>query len=263
MKPVMKKRILIAGLAVTLVIVNANVAVFAETKPMESKYMSVQELKSAIAEKELDGVLSEAEQKSIFDNATEEAVNDFISVKMDEALDVLQEQNPQLQKGEESGWYHYDLGEGCTLEVELEDKAEAGQEKSLLMPMVTSGTSSVWKEYGDRYFTAKATVVCGRTNVTFLLENHYTLSAGGIEERYGKKAINFTELVNYSMGNPRILKSSAKTVGSLVEIVCAYSCGVDQGKMNNYELSSTVKYLTHDKVGKRLQVQQAWNLTKK
>lgn len=211
MEPVMKKRILIAGLAVTLVIVNANVAVFAETKPMESKYMSVQELKSAIAEKELDGVLSEAEQKSIFDNATE----------------------------------------------------EAGQEKSLIMPTATSGTSSVWKEYGDRYFTAKATVNYGSAAIVLSLENHYTISSTGITERYGKANRDLQSKVLIAVGTPKITKSSATAVGNSVSLNCAYSCNAVGVAPAEYVLNTSVKYLKLDKTAKKMQVQQAWNLTKK
>ena len=53
-----------------------------------------------------------------------------------------------------------------------------------VMPTATNG-ETVWKDYGNRYFTAKATVTTAAGSGWVSLENHYTLSTNGIDERYG------------------------------------------------------------------------------
>ncbi len=185
----------------------------------------------------------------------------MVSEKIDDAVRVIQEEQPQLPAGAEYGIYEYDLGDNCTLQVELQDRAEDKEQPMTVRPMAVSGSANVWKDYGNRYFTAKATVNCGNEAVSFILENHYKLSADGVDERYGVAKYNRGKTAIVDNDTPVISKSSAKSIGSSASIYCNFSCKAGTAAQK-YKLNTTVKYLKHDKAGKRLQVQQAWNLTK-
>ena len=186
----------------------------------------------------------------------------MVSEKIDDAVRVLQEEQPQLPVGAEYGVYEYDLGDNCTLRVELQDRAEDKEQPMTVRPMATSGSANVWKEYGNRYFTAKATVACGSDVITLSLENHYMLSVNGIDERYGTPDMGGVEMSRVEMDSPVISKSTARSVNSVASIYCNFACKAGIRAAQKYKLNTTVKYLKHDKAGKRLQVQQAWNLTK-
>lgn len=190
------------------------------------------------------------------------ASEQFMSEKIDEAVEVLQEKQPQLPVGKEYVAYEYNLSGSCSVEVELQDKEENLSGGGGIRLMATSGSSSVWKGYGNRYFTATAKVKCGTKSVTFSLENHYTLSAKGITERYGTAKVDGSTAVTLTKGNPVISKSTAGSVGSKTSIYCNFSCRAATTATQKYKLNTSVKYLSIDKTGKRLNVQQSWGLTK-
>ena len=81
----------------------------------------------------------------------------------------------------------YELENGYQLIMEFEDGEEglksliASGEAPSLRPMATSG-ETLWKGYGNRYFTAKVTIVTTAGSVSISLENHYILSKNGIDE---------------------------------------------------------------------------------
>lgn len=187
----------------------------------------------------------------------------MVSEKIDDAVRVIQEEQPQLPAGAEYGTYEYDLGDNCTLQVELQDRAEGKEQPMTVRPMAVSGSSNVWKDYGNRYFTAKATVEYAGASITLKLENHYTLSENGIDERYGTALCDGkNEKIIVTKSTPIISKASARSVNSAAAVYCNYTCRTSIEATKKYKLNTTVKYLKHDKTGKRLQVEQAWNLTK-
>lgn len=97
------------------------------------------------------------------------------------------------------------------------------------------------------------------------LENHYTLSADGIEERSGVADVNWGMLKSYP-GIPVITDRYAKTVGaSDVNMYCTYDFKYTEGRIAktvSYKLNTTVGYVAINKTAKQIKVRQSWNLTK-
>ncbi|MEG1164746.1 MAG: hypothetical protein RSE31_08530 [Anaerovoracaceae bacterium] len=86
----------------------------------------------------------------------------------------------RIVKNRETFTNEYDLGDGCTLRIELSDKQEGEN-----VPMATRNSGDLWKAYGNRSFTASASVQCKVGTANMQLENYYTLSENGIDENYG------------------------------------------------------------------------------
>ena len=137
-----------------------------------------------------------------------------------------------------------------------------------VMPMAANG-ETVWKDYGNRYFTAKATVTTAAGSGWVSLENHYTLSANGIDERYGNanaKAPTATGTkIEIDVLGISIADSSARTIGaSDVNMHAEYlmrgtggSAGLAQ---KTIKLETAVGYAAHNKTTKQIQVKHSWNL---
>lgn len=104
-------------------------------------------------------------------------------------------------------------------------------------------------------------------SVSLGLENHYTLSADGINERSGKAKKNGDGgQISASCGTPQITDGSAKTPGaSDVNMHCLYTVRVNDGKTTDkreYKMNTSMKYLAYDKTGKKIKGGHAWNLMK-
>lgn len=260
----MRKKLFAAAASVTLVLSAISSAAFAETADREASLKNATQIKETIAEELQDGKLSDFEKENILNQAADTAVEEFMMIKLNEAVELLEQEKPQLPAGKSYTAYNYDIGDGCELSVELSDFADKDFKQSAPQLASSSDSANIWKEYGNRYFTAKATVTCAGVSVNFILENHYTLSVNGIDERYGTaKATSAVAKTGLDKGEPAVSKSSARNVGASASIYCEFSCKAGTSDADNYKLNTTVKYLAHDKTGKRLQVQQAWNLTKK
>ena len=115
----------------------------------------------------------------------------------------------------------YELENGYRLIMEFEDGEEglksliASGEVPSLRPMATSG-ETLWKGYGNRYFTAKASVAMPSGSASVSLENHYVLSKNGIDENYGVQSSNVSTgsgATITAMG-VTITDASARTVGA-------------------------------------------------
>ena len=231
-------------------------------KKLAIAFLTVMMVVSAQGAVVLAGTEAEAQGADSLRNQNTEA-DQVVSEKIDDAVRVIQKEQPQLPVGSEYGIYEYDLGDNCTLQVELQDRAEDKEPPMVVRPMAASGSANVWKDYGNRYFTAKATIEYAGVKITLILENHYTLSANGIDERYGKATCEGkNERIIVTKDTPIISKATAKSVNSTVAVYCNFTCHTSIAPTEKYKMNTTVKYLSHDKAGKRLQVQQAWNLTK-
>ena len=224
------------------------------------------ELKKQISENMKDGCLSVNEKEYLKANTDERTAALFITEKFDEAVGILNDKEEVTEiktTGTMSLKEIYDLGDGCKLIVELSDMSD--NNNSLISPLATSGSSEMWKAYGNRYFTASATVATAVGSVELSLENHYILSANGIDENYGKAdyTANGLNRVSVSKKSPVIEDKIARTPGaSDVNIYSDYTIYVSGDKMGSYRLNTTVKYLAIDKTNKKIKVGHSWNLTK-
>ncbi len=268
----MKKRIIISTLALSLVMTLAPAGSFAEAdQSAEKPIQTVEQLKEEMAACMEDGQMTVAEEKALKATADENVIADLVQEKLDRAVEMMNSSDAAvLQSLPEDASYamqEYDLGDGCLLRIELTDFAEGRNHGSAIAPLATSGSSEMWKDYGNRYFTATATVDCKVGSVSLSLENHYTLSAEGITERPGKAKKNGENgKISVSCGEPEITDGNAKTPGaSDVNMYCMYTVRIYSGSSTDkrkYQLNTTVKYLAHDKTGKRIKVGHAWNLTR-
>ncbi len=268
----MKKRIIISILALSLLMTSAPAVSFAEAgQSAEKPIQTVEQLKEEMAVCMEDGQMTVAEERALKAMAGENVIGDLVQEKLDLAAELLNSSDAAvLQSLPEDASYamqEYDLGDGCLLRIELMDSAEGCNHGSAIAPFATSGSSEMWKDYGNRYFTAMATVDCKVGSVSLSLENHYTLSAEGITERPGKadrEDKNSATITTY--GTPQITDGNAKTPGaSDVNMYCMYTVRIYSGSSTDkrkYQLNTTVKYLAHDKTGKRIKVGHVWNLTR-
>ena len=262
----MKRKLIYVLLILSLTISLSTVGLFAETKL--EKIQSVPQLKAALRQD-----LTKTEQRTVLEETAGDVVTAFMAEKMNQAVELLNSQETelvmkQLSDGAAYAITSYDLGDRCILTVELRDSAEGQLVKiPQILPMATSGSSDQWKDYGNRYFTAKATVSISNVTASMSLENHYSLSADGIEERSGVADVSWN-LSNgrCSKSKPVITDGIAKTVGaSDVNMYCTYSFKYMAGKnakTDNYKLNTTIGYVAINKTAKQIKVRQSWNLTK-
>ncbi|MEY8368915.1 hypothetical protein AALA24_09100 [Anaerovoracaceae bacterium 42-11] len=262
----MKRKLFNVLLILSLTMSLTATGIFAESKP--AKIQSVSQLKAALNQN-----LTESEERAVIEETESGVMDAFMTEKMDEAVELLNSQESdlvmkQLPDGMAYAARNYDLGDGCTLTVELSDREEG---QALKVPqistMATSGSSDQWKDYGNRYFTARASVSISNVTASMSLENHYTLSADGIEERSGVADVswNFTG-GSSSKSAPVITDGTAKTAGaSDVNMYCTYKFEYKSEKTPqtaNYKLNTTVGYVAINKTAKQIKVRQSWNLTK-
>ena len=256
------KKLLVMAMAFMLVLSLNSTFVFAS----DSKIDSVAELKKQISENMKDGRLSVSEQEYLKAITDERTAALFASEKLDKAVDILNDKEVTVMETKADGTLYskevYDLGDGCSLTVELSDMSE--EPKSFVSLLATSGSSEMWKEYGNRYFTAKATAKLALGSVELGLENHYNLSADGIVENYGV-ALGITEsaLVTVRERTLAISDRVARTPGaSDVNMYCVFDVKQINTSGYKFKLNTTVKYLAIDKTNKKIKVGHSWKLTK-
>lgn len=196
---------------------------------------------------------------------SKQEAEELLSEKLEEVADVLGDENMDMamcpmSDGSLYAVKEYDMGDGCTLTVELRDQSEAVEIPSV-MPLATSGSNEMWKDYGNRYFTGKATVTVGGTSVTLGLENHYILSANGIDENFGKTTSDKSGGITVIRDNPVVTTSTARSVGSSVSMYCNFTCK-GMATSATYKMNTSVKYLAQNKTDKQIKVGHSWNLTK-
>ncbi len=262
----MKKQIVSILLGITVITSMSVSGVFADTTDNGKNIENAEQLKAAIACAMEDGALSEQEESQIMDRATDEAVSDLMQEKLDAAVETLNEidtdqKMQRLADGSEYANWTYDLGDGCLMTVELTDREE-GVGACVTAPLTATSTGE-WKDYGNRYFTAKTTVTVAGYSVMLGLENHYVLSSNGIDENYGKGIYDKkgTACLIFP-GKEYIEDSAARTPGaSDVNMYCTFTCRAGSNE-SKYKLDTTVQYLAHDISGKRIKVGHTWKLTK-
>lgn len=262
----MNKKIVVMIFVMILMMMIPGI-VFADSTG-ESSIKSAAQLKEAVNKGFEDGSLSESEKQQIIIHSSEGAIETLLLQKIDLAVDVLNRrelmsEREDMGNGIRATSYSYDLGDHCELVVELHDQEE-GKKTLSVGKRATSGSNTLWKGYGNRYFTAIVSVKCNVATVNFQLENHYTLSSLGIDERYGVAFASCT-VGNGILGKekPVITDGSARTVGeSDVNMYCIFSCKSGTVGTNRYKLNTTVKYIDHDKMQEKIKVGQQWNLVK-
>lgn len=258
----MKKQLLSVILTLSLVMGLTSAGAFAVSE--QNDIRNVEQLKLALSED-----LTKAEQAQIIERTDETIVDELLMEKLDEAAALLNSEGNYadmkiLPDGSGYDIKTYDLGDGCVLTVELRDEAEGPSEyAAVASPMAATTQPDQWKEYGNRYFTAKASVNISNAKATMRLEHHYTLSAAGIEAKSGEAFMSWSKPnSSYSHTKPVVSDQYAKTAGaSDVNIECTYTFIAGNLKAV-YKLDTAVGFVAIDKAAKKIKVRHSWNLTK-
>lgn len=186
-----------------------------------------------------------------------------------DAEDIMNKNDGTTQYGSKK----INIGDGCEVLVELED----GEEQTIIGKILNSfehtvqaatNNEKVWKKYGNRYFTAKCKGYMGIGTAQYVLENHYKLSANGIDERYGvtsSKSTSVIAVASISNGSVIISDAVARTPGkSDVNMYAKFYWSVNvmgYGATSGTDtLHTSIKYLKKDASKKQIQVQHKWNL---
>ncbi len=177
-----------------------------------------------------------------------------------------------LPNGIAYGQEVYDLGDGKTLVMEFEEGEDGlknfikDNTEPVIQPLATNG-EILWKDYGSRYFTAKSTVSVGLTSGSLILENHYTLSSQGIDERYGVTDGSPKSGNSYvTPGSALVSNQTARLKGSSeVRMYADYTVTSKTGtaviKENVYRLTTSVGYMDQNTAASQVKVKHSWTLS--
>ena len=135
-----------------------------------------------------------------------------------------------------------------------------------MVPEVYAATNgeTKWKNYGNRYFTAKATVQCGVGAAGIALENHYKVSKNGLDENWGEAFVTHALSAggSISAGEAKITDSAARTEGkSDINMHANFPWSFKMSGVNSqgtWRLSTAVKYVKKDSAKKRIKVKHSW-----
>lgn len=223
--------------------------------------------------------LTQNDQKELTKITDEAVMEQFIQEKRALAEKKLNELNiDDYLKEDADGVYRgkvvIDLGDGCETEASFEDGEDEIQAlasiKDYFVDEVYAATNgeSLWKKYGNRYFTAKSTRPAALGAGWISLENHYKLSKNGIDERYGISdsacmSVNGT----IDEKEPQITDKTARTPGKPdVNMQCKYRWTTTYpapslSGSGNYIMKTTIKYVAINKKDKKIKVKHSWKTT--
>lgn len=257
----MKKKLLTALISASLILTMTSISSFAET---EQGYIDdVEQLKTILQQ--------DAAVADLKDRVAPEVATEFMEEKLNQAAELMggQEFTANMQKQKDGSLYgeqSFDLGDGCKLIIELSDNSDVQSTGSLAATRAVSDPQ--WLGYGNRSFTAKASVKCLVGTAYMNLTNRYTLSANGIDERQGDGTCNWSNSGGIiTNAAPQITDSIARTPGaSDVNMHCVYTLKDNSagktGRISKYKLNTTIGFVDINKSTKKVRVKQSWSLTK-
>lgn len=254
------KKIIIAIL--TLVLVNAMTgAAFAE-ESYNQTLQTEKEVTLAVKQLSADGKLSEKDKAIILENASQAAIDAYVKEKVTESFDLAGALNGEVNMdGTSCKTEVFQLENGCTLTMKFTEGADLGK----LSTKRAANGETLWKDYGNRYFTATATVNTGFGKGTISLENHYFLGIQGIDENYGVQRVDSNvALVETAITTDgvTISDSTARTIGSSdVNMVGKFTIKNSDGIKKTSRLSTSVGYVDHNKTTKQIKVKHSWSLS--
>lgn len=278
MKKIQMKKILSTVVAVTVVLSVTCSSYAIEIKPHVEEYKinTLDELKNTLNRYDSDGMPSKIDAK-IVNEISPKIIEKYLGEKTEKAVTEMNKIEPDsIMKSMGDGAYRgekrIDLGDGSIAIVEFEDAEEEtifSSVKDFLIPRAYAATNgeTMWKKYGNRYFTAKATILSGIGGCVCRLENHYTLSAKGIDERYGDayEVIGFSVGIHGTVNHDSVIitDKSARTPGAsdvnmYVRFGYNYSALDAATVQGSCKLSTTVAFMDIDKTDKKIKVKHSW-----
>lgn len=187
---------------------------------------------------------------NIIDNAPQAARDEYLEIKDRELKNAL---SIDMNIGKSYNHEEIELSDGTIVELETTDQADSIKRSVSLSP--NTGES---KDYGDRKFTATATLKnLGVTVATLVLGTHYTIGDYGLKMRSLSTAgSNGTVLTDVYVAGTQVTTETA-TVGKTINGTASYKL---TGALNNgyIELRSSIKLETLDKSKKEAYVFQSF-----
>ncbi len=195
----MKKRMLIGFISIIAVVVCATPIAFATTEATITNDISSAEKIIDVLNEEIgqEGAISNKERKEIINSATPDAIIEYNEVVQTEVEELLENEKFALPAGKNYFSDSFILDCGAEVQIKLEDKEEKPLLQGLFkkasnllidevyaVSLIPSSGSSMWKDYGDRYFTATMKIY-GQGEISWSFENHYTISKTGLTLRKG------------------------------------------------------------------------------
>lgn len=270
---------------ISLILV-AALTLFTCTACAESSYEvnSLSGLKKEIKEAYRDGKMSESEKKAITADTNPAVLTEFFEEKMEQAdkaiadADIDVDEVLNQDEDGEKGKVELNLGDHSKVIVEFEDKEDktlADSVADTIIPSCYAATNgeTMWKKYGNRYFTAQKAVLSGIGGASIKLENHYKVSSNGLDERYGDPYVSFNFSAgitgNITAGSPIISDKTARTPGKsdinmYARFPYQYTAnvgGVGATTGGTFKLSTTVKYVAKNASEKKIKVKHSWSVS--
>ena len=248
----MRKKVFLA-MATLLISAMMTTSAFAGVQAKDTLRISdLDELKSAIASGEVDGKNAETMvAKKTLDQFTEEKM-----ILADKALEESEISGKDMEQGRVARTV--DLGDGCYVRVILTDEKESAGEPSITPAASTPSSNTLWKDYGDRKFTATYEVALLGATYKMSLCNHYTLNENGAKFRYSERALYKNNTAISGAGAVMTNNTSVGT-GGTISMSCMFSIA---DAKSTYKMYNNVKCLQIDKTNKRVKVNQSWSMTR-
>lgn len=183
----------------------------------------------------------------------------LITQFIDNKLSLVQEKVSQYEldlKLNKTTSDYIDLGDNCYIRITLEDNPENSTPS---LYATSPGAETLWKDCGNRKFTAKYEVWLVLFFYELNLANHYTLDSSGITVRYGDAWLDYSGAASGSYGAVNITKSSAKK-GETVSMNCVFT--LSQSTVPQYtkvfKMYNSVKCSEIDTIDRQVKVVQSW-----
>lgn len=283
----MKKQALIAIMVATLVVTfiptlsfatDCNDETISSTENEEVyEISSLQELEKEIEMADEDNKVSNREAKEILSEVEPDVMMEYVG----EIDDIVSEAVENGQPDEEyydaecdktTEIYEIEIDGLSSAKLELVDQEEktpvetvVSKIKEGICPSVFAATNGEekWKDYGNRYFTAKYTRCIGPGYCIIKTENHYKVGSSGITERYGDSWIADSTSIFTNVSGPtdKITKKSATSAGSYAHMKTSLRVTMSvEGVVRTYDIAERtgIKYIKKDSSKKRIKVEHYW-----
>jgi hypothetical protein len=264
------RKLFVFILVITLI---TSTSIIASADSTENDYLigDVDAFVAAMLDVGEDGVITSKEKRLLVSETNPSVIAEFVEEKLNEAEGVIDDLEPVFEE-QSDGSFAYtetvELDDDCFMEVELTE----GEDISVLTKIANffiepvyaaSNGEEKFKEMGNRYFTAKHTLIYPIGKVSFTLENHYTVSKDGLKERYGIPSyVRGLGTGTYSCGSPQIVTQTATKIDKSIRIDCRFN--VSSGAVGitgtlAYNMKTTVMHGGFNPKRTGIYVQHNWS----
>jgi len=235
---------------------------------------SIDSFKDALNDAYNDGACSQNEKEQLISETNPQVIDKFLEEKTASMENLVTENIKDADMNIDVNGNEYyskkiSAGDHCAVKIEIKDEAENTVISSLkdyfLEPtyaVTHSGSSTSWKDYGYRQYTAKTVYYYGVASGTIGLEVHYYLSSNGIKLRYGTPIVGDSGLMNVTANSAHITDQYAKTPGaSNTNIYATYKVTYGESPTTwstTYKMAVVISYLAIDKLDKQIHCGHSW-----